>query len=236
MLPLRGKQLPPIYDDPEYRKMSEHFDDSSPYFTDGNSIFKAIHESAHRTALAWEQRWPVEGWTVDIGCGQGYHWRYLKDFSRVVGFDIRMESLVKLKERFPDALLVQGNILNIPFKTASIARATSIYALEHIYFLEDALAEIARILSPAAKFIVGLPCEGGLGWTLGRKLTSERTMSKRYNVDYRRYIALEHCNSAARIEKALRFHFRPLERKLFPLAALPFIDLNLTLSIATERL
>ncbi|MCW0234576.1 MAG: class I SAM-dependent methyltransferase [Ferrovibrio sp.] len=216
--------------------MSAFFDDSASYFTDNNSVFSAIHESAHRTTCKWEQRWPVSDWTIDIGCGQGYHWKYVSDHSRLIGFDIRLESLMKIRDRFPDAILVQGNLLSLPFKSASIARASSVYALEHIYFLEDALMEIARILAPKAKFLIGLPCEGGAAWTLGRKLTSERTMSRRYNLDYRRYIALEHCNTAARVEKALKFHFRPLERKLFPFDFLPFINTNLTLSIASERL
>lgn len=236
MLPSRAKALPPVYDDPDYLQMSAFFDDSSSYFTSGNSIFKMIHESAHRTTYDWEQRWPSSGWTLDVGCGQGYHWKYVPDRSRLIGFDIRLESLLKIRERFPDAILVQGNLLDLPFKTASIDRASSVYALEHIFYLEDALAEIARVLVAKAKFLVGLPCEGGLAWTLGRKLTSERTMSKRYNVDYRRYIALEHCNTAARVEKAMSFHFRQIERKLFPLPFLPLISSNLTLSIAAEKM
>lgn len=235
LLPSRSKPLPAIYGDPDYRRMSACFDDSSDYFTDGNSLFKAIHDSAHRSVAAWEGAWPTAGWTLDIGCGQGYHWPFVADRSRLIGMDIRMESLKKIRRRFPDAILVQANLLSLPFKAGTIVRATSIYALEHIYYLEDALAETARVLADGAKFLVGLPCEGGLGWTLGRKLTSERAMSQRYGVDYRRYIALEHCNTAARIEKALWFHFRALERKLFPLGILPLIDLNLTLSLALEK-
>lgn len=236
MMPRTPKALPPAYADPDYQRMSAFFDDSSPYFTSGNSVFKAVHESAHRATYGWEQRWPASGWAIDVGCGQGYHWKYVPDRSRLIGFDIRLESLLKIRERFPDAILIQGNLLNLPFKSASIDRASSVYALEHIYYLEDALAEIARVLVAKAKFLVGLPCEGGLAWTLGRKLTSERTMSKRYNVDYRRYIALEHCNTAARVEKAMSFHFRQIERKLFPLPFLPLIGGNLTLSIAAEKI
>ncbi|MEK9970349.1 MAG: methyltransferase domain-containing protein, partial [Ferrovibrio sp.] len=111
--------------------------------------------------------------------------------------DIRMDSLVKLRKHWPDAILIRGDVLSMPFKSGRIERATSIYALEHLFYLEDALSEIRRVLAAEAKFLVGIPCEGGLAWTLGRKLTSERAMSKRYNVDYRKYIALEHCNSAA---------------------------------------
>lgn len=235
LLPLTTKPLPAAYQDEDYQRMSAMFDDSSDYFTDGNSVFRRIHESSHTRVAAWEQRWPTDGWTLDIGCGQGYHWPFVADRSRLIGFDIRLESLRKIRERFPDAILVQGDLLSLPFRTASVARAISIYALEHIYFLEDALDEIGRILMPQAKFLVGLPCEGGLAWTLGRKLTSERTMSKRYGVDYARYIALEHCNTAACIERALGSHFRRLERRLYPLGFLPIHDVNLTASLALEK-
>lgn len=236
MMPRRAKPLPPAYDDPDYRRMSGFFDDSSPYFTDGNSIFKAIHESAHQTVARWEEQWPVQGWTIDVGCGQGYHWPFVADRQRLIGFDIRLDSLAKIYAQWPDAILIRGDVLSMPFKTGRVDRATSIYALEHLFFLEDALSEITRVLAPQAKFLVGLPCEGGLAWTLGRKVTSERAMSKRYNLDYGKYIALEHCNTAARIEKALNFYFRKVERKFFPFGFLPTPQVNLTLSLALERM
>jgi len=236
MMPRETKPLPPAYNDPDYRRMSRSFDDATPYFTEGNSIFKTIHESAHTTVARWERLWPAQGWTIDIGCGQGYHWPFMADRQRLIGFDIRQDSLARIHREWPDATLIRGDVLRMPFKSGRIERATSIYALEHLFFLEDALSEISRILAPQAKFLVGIPCEGGAAWTLGRKLTSERAMSKRYNLDYRRYIALEHCNTASRIEKALGFYFRRLDRQLFPFNFLPTPELNLTLSLALERM
>lgn len=235
LLPLKSKRLPDAYEDPDYRRMSECFDDSSSYFTDSNSIFKTIHESGHRATARWEEQWPTDGWTIDIGCGQGYHWPFVQNRSRLIGLDIRMESLRKIRAKFPDATLIQGDLLALPFKDGAIARATSIYALEHIYWLDDALSEIGRILAPQAHFLVSVPCEGGFAWNTGRKLTSERTMSKRYDVDYRKYIALEHCNSAANIERALTKDFTTLERRLFPLPFIRAIALNLTLSLALKK-
>ena len=227
LLPLNSKALPTAYDDPDYQRMSECFDDSSSYFTDGNSLFKSIHESSHKTTTTWENRWTTDDWTLDIGCGQGYHWPFVKDRSRLIGLDIRMESLRKIRSRFPDAILIQGNLLALPFKREAIA--------EHIYWLDDALTEIARVLKPRAHFLVGVPCEGGLAWNTGRKFTSERTMSKRYNVDYRKYIALEHCNKASKIESALARHFVQIERRLYPLPFVPLIGANLTLSLALQK-
>ena len=220
--------------------MSDLFDDSSSYFTESNPVFRMIHESSHKKIAAWEGKdrstaSNTSNWTIDIGTGQGYHWPFIKDHSRFVGLDIRMESLEKIKNHFPNALLVQGNILSIPFKGNAFTRAVSIYALEHIYFLDEAIKEIHRILAPESAFHVGIPCEGGLGWTLGRKLTSERTMSKRYNIDYRKYIALEHCNTAMKISKSLKQHFKLEKTSHFPFPFLYSLDLNLTRTMQLRK-
>ena len=235
LMPRHPPALPAAYNDPDYRRMSEFFDDSASYFTEGNLVFKLIHESAHKTIAAWRAANGGDGWACDIGCGQGYHYRFWPDRQRVIGIDIRLESLEKLKAAVPDAILIQANSCALPLKTGAISVATSIYAFEHIYHLREALAETARILAPTGRLYMGLPGEGGLAWTLGRKLTSERTMSRRYNLDYRKYIALEHCNTAAGVVAALEERFKVLRRRLFPLPFIPLIDLNLTLALELEK-
>jgi SAM-dependent methyltransferase/uncharacterized protein YbaR (Trm112 family) len=233
LMPSHPPKLPAAYDDPDYQKMSACFDDSMPYFTEGNSVFKLIHESAHRTLTRW--RGTTQGWACDLGCGQGYHYRYWPDIERVIGIDIRLESLSKLRAQFPNAILIQANCCTLPLKSGALAAITSIYAFEHIYHLREAMAEVARVLAPRGRLFIGLPGEGGLAWTLGRKLTSERTMSKRYNLDYRKYIALEHCNTAASVIAALKQRFAVRRQRLFPLPFLPVIDLNLTVSLELTK-
>ena len=213
LIPLAPKPLPAAYDDPDYRRMSAFFDDSNDYFTDANPLFRAIHESSHRTIRRWRAHEAAhakaagDGWTLDLGCGQGYHWDYFgPDRTRLVGVDIRMESLRSLRRRFPGGYLVQAHAAHLPFADATFDEVISIYALEHVFHLTEAVAEMDRLLAPDGRCYVGLPCEGGLAWMLGRKLTSERTMSKRYNVDYRKYITLEHCNTARAAITALNRH------------------------------
>ena len=235
MMPSVSKPLPDAYNDPDYQRMSRHFDDSSAYFTDGNSLFHLIHESAHRKIASWIASNPREGWICDIGCGQGYHYRFVKDLSRTIGIDVRLESLRRVRAISNEIPLIQGDSCALPFQSGSIAGATSVYTLEHVYYLAEALAETARILEPTAPFYVGLPCEGGLAWTLGRKLTSERTMSKRYNVDYRKYIALEHCNTARRVIAHLGQQFKRKDISFFPLPIVPIVDTNLTVALAYSK-
>jgi len=235
LMPSRPPPLPAAYDDPDYRRMSAKFDDSAPYFTEGNAAFRMIHESAHKTIARWRAGRDTGGWACDLGCGQGYHYRFWPDPGHVVGIDIRLESLEKIRARFPDAILIQANSCALPLKSNAIDQVASIYALEHIYHLGEAIAETERVLAPAGRLFVGLPCEGGLAWTLGRKLTSERTMSRRYHVDYRKYIALEHCNTARRVIAALAERFSLRRRRFFPLPFLPAIGLNLTVALEWEK-
>lgn len=235
MMPTSPKPLPKTYDDPDYRRMSDNFDDSSQYFTDSNILFRLIHESAHRKIAAWMSSISAGGWVCDIGCGQGYHYRYVRAPERVLGVDIRLDSLRRLREISDRTPLIQADSNALPFKSGTIAVGLSIYAFEHIYYLRETLVETARILEPNAKMFVGLPCEGGLAWTLGRKLTSERAMSRKYNVDYQKYIALEHCNTALHVMDEMGDLFELERRSYFPLPILPTVHFNLTVALALTK-
>jgi len=236
LMPSQSTPLPAAYSDPDYLKMSKLFDEAQSYFTDGNSLFQTIHNASHKKIQNWLREANADGWTCDIGCGQGYHWDFFEgDFDRLIGVDIRLESLKKIRARHKGGILIQADITKLPFKDAVINRIISIYALEHIYFLDDAINEMTRILPPRALAYIGLPCEGGLAWNLGRKLTSERVMSSRYNLDYRKYIRLEHCNNASKVIQSLDRNFRSSRRNLFPFNWLPTTSFNLIVTHLLER-
>jgi ubiquinone/menaquinone biosynthesis C-methylase UbiE/uncharacterized protein YbaR (Trm112 family) len=232
LLPLNPKPLPDAYNDPDYLKMSAHFDEASEYFTDGNSIFNAIQGSSHQYVSGRLSGQGPADWVCDFGCGQGFFADYFQgDPTRMIGVDYRIESLRRYRARFKEPVLIQADFTRLPFKRDTVAIGVSLYALEHVYHLEDALKEMSRVVKGGSTFYVGLPCEGGLAWTLGRKLTSERTMSKRFNLDYKKYIRLEHCNTASRVVSALGRHFNIEHRSLYPLNILPIISTNLTISL-----
>lgn len=60
-------------------------------------------------------------------------------------------------------------------------------------------------------------------------------MSNRYNLDYRKYIRLEHCNDVSDIIQALNRIFSSRRRNLFPLNWLPAISLNLVVTHLLEH-
>lgn len=235
LLPSKPPELPPAYDDPDYKCMSAHFDSAYSYFTEGNSLFEMIHKSSHKTISRWRSAEAKAHWTCDLGCGQGYHYRYIASTDRYIGVDIRLESLRRIRADFPDALLIQANSCALPFRSGSLGTILSVYAFEHIYHLSQTVSETVRVLEHGGRLFLGLPCEGGLAWTLGRKLTSERTMSKRYNLDYKKYIKLEHCNTAGEVLTVLEKSLTLDRRTFFPLPFVPFIDTNLTVTASFRK-
>ena len=108
MMPLSSKPLPEAYNDPDYQRMSAHFDNSSSYFTDGNTVFRLIHESAHCKIAQWMASNSHAGWTCDIGCGRGYHYRFVRDFEKTIGVDIRIESLRHVRSISKAIPLISG--------------------------------------------------------------------------------------------------------------------------------
>ena len=99
-----------------------------------------------------------------------------------------------------------------------------------IYNKMDSAITVDRILSNEGKFFLGLPCEGGMAWNLGRKLTSERTLSKRFNIDYKKVVKIEHCNTAEEVLKCAENYFSIQKKKFFPFNFIQYIFCNLTVA------
>lgn len=218
--------------DPDYQKWCRISGELlTSYFENGNRVFNIIHHSSHRVAARMLAASGFgNGWTLDLGCGTGAHYGHYPDLERVIGLDISLSSLRMIRRHHPDALLVQGDVYRLPFASGRLARIVSIYNLEHIYHIQAAVEEIRRALSDQGDLIVGLPCEGGLAWNGGRKLTSERHITKTYGLDYRKAIAIDHCNRASDVLRALAWQFQRLNAEYFPFSFLPSLNFNLTVT------
>jgi len=227
---------PAIYDDPDYKKWQEiNPDVVSGEVEKGNLLFYTIYHSAHLYISNWQDAQTNVKWIVDIGCGQGIHYHYFDSIENVIGVDMNLITLQKLKKKYPQALLIQADILNLPFVDGRISAVISVYTFEHIYYLDNALLEIKRILHSEGKFYMGLPCEGGLFWNLGRRLTTARIISKKYNIDHQKVMRIEHCNTAKKVVNTLKKHFNIDKKKLFPFNFIPTVLFNIRIALQLSQ-
>ena len=231
-----GLPKPAIYDDPDYKKWQEiNPEVVSDDVEKGNLLFYTIYHSAHLYISNWQNEQKDINWIVDIGCGQGIHYHYFDSIENVIGVDMNLITLQKLKKKYPQALLIQADILNLPIVDSQISAVISVYTFEHIYYLDNTLLEIKRILHPDGKFYVGLPCEGGLFWNLGRRLTTARIISKKYNINHQKVMRIEHCNTAKKVINTLEKHFNIDKKKLFPFNFIPTVFLNIRVALQLSQ-
>lgn len=97
---------------------------------------------------------------VDVGCDGGTMTRILKECSearRVVGFDIREESVRYARKTKPGIEFYVADARNLPLRDCVADVVTLIEVLEHIDNPEDAVAEAYRVLKEGGRAIVMVP-------------------------------------------------------------------------------
>ncbi len=191
---------------------------------DHGHIVRFNHEYAARSA--------GPGSTLEIGAGLGEHLRYedltTQEYHAV---ELRENMAEAIRRDFPAAVTVVADCQQrLPYEDASFDRALAIQVLEHLPDLPAALGEIERVLKPSGVLSVVIPCEGGLGYSMGRRVTSRRAFERRYKTSYRWLIESEHVNQAHEILCELRTRFHLADVTYFP-SLIPLIDLNLLIGI-----
>lgn len=215
---------------PEQRRIQEdwlrHYHEGLP--DQHGHIVRFGHGYAARTARP--------GHTLEIGAGLGEHLRHedltAQEYHAV---ELRESMAEAIRRDFPSAVTVVADCQRrLPYDDASFDRAIAIHVLEHLADLPVALEEIERLLRPGGVFAVVIPCEGGLGYSMGRRVTSQRAFERRYGTSYRWHIESEHVNQAREILDELRRRFDVAERTYFP-SRIPLIDFNLLIGITCVR-
>jgi SAM-dependent methyltransferase len=175
--------------------------------------------------------------TLEIGAGLGEHLDF-EDASQqaeYVALELRDEMAAVIAEAHPEISTLVGDVvagLDVP--DASFDRVIAIHVLEHLPNLPPALDEVRRLLKPGGHFEIVIPCEGGFGYALGRRVTSQRVFEKRYNMDYDWYIKSEHFNVPREITAELDKRFARQRRSWWPLKV-PSVHLNLCLGLTYRR-
>jgi SAM-dependent methyltransferase len=109
-------------------------------------------------------------------------------------------------------------------------RVVVVHVLEHLRNLPAALTEICRLLKPDGCFDAVLPCEGGLAYSVARKLSAERLFRRRFGMDYTPIIRNEHVSTLDEILVELDRLFEVRARSFFPIP-LPIPTVNLCVAM-----
>jgi ubiquinone/menaquinone biosynthesis C-methylase UbiE len=100
---------------------------------------------------------PAGSLVLELGCGDGKTLRsLLSSGHRAIGLDSSRGALLACARRFPEQQrpwLVRGDLVSLPFATASFDCLLAHHVLEHLYEGERtaAAAEIARVLKPSGR-------------------------------------------------------------------------------------
>jgi len=101
---------------------------------------------------------------IDIGCGTGRFTKLLENaYARspatcIVGIDINLTALKRVRQKKINAWLVQGELQNLPFHSEISDTILLLEVLEHTEDEKKGLREIQRVLKPKGKLIISVPC------------------------------------------------------------------------------
>jgi ubiquinone/menaquinone biosynthesis C-methylase UbiE len=139
-----------------YAAWSERYDDP------GNLII-AIEEPVV-WSLADEL---APGRALDVACGTGRHARHLVDRGHdVVGIDYTPQMLRRAREAIAEALFIDADLRALPAPDESFDLVICGLALAHVANLDDAIAELGRVLRNGGHLILSVlhPFQAHLGW------------------------------------------------------------------------
>ena len=167
--------------------------------------------------------------TLELGAGTGTHLPF-EPAGEYVAIERSAQVAALIPERPGLEVLVADCEDRLPYDDASFDRVLAIHVLEHLYNLPATLAEVARVLKATGVFSVVIPCEGGLGYALGRQVTVRRGFEKRYGVPYEWIIRYDHCNTAREVMAELRSLFEVRRQRFFPFK-IHAVDMNVVIGL-----
>jgi SAM-dependent methyltransferase len=179
----------------------------------------------------------MAGRTLELGAGLGEHLRY-EDLSgqEYYAVELREELAEAIRERYPSVEAIVADCQErLPFNDAYFDRVLAVHVLEHLPDLPRALDEIQRVLAPGGRFHAVIPCEGGLAYSLARRISAQRLFEKEFDMSYEWLIRSEHVNVPWEILLELRKRFRLVRSRYFPFRVRS-VTPNLVIGLTLERL
>jgi len=172
------------------------------------------------------------GRVLELGAGLGEHISYEKlEGLEYYAVEFRPEMAARMKERFPLVNVIVADCQKqLDFPDKFFGRIIAVHVLEHLPDLPSAVIEAHRLLDPKGEFRVVIPCEGGLAYSLARRVSAQRIFERRYKTSYDWFIKTEHINRPHEIMDELQRYFTVRASAYFPFG-IPSISLNLAIGL-----
>ncbi len=170
--------------------------------------------------------------TLEIGAGIGGHLAYEPlEQQEYYAVELRENMATVIRQSYPSCHVVTGDCQQkLDFPNSFFDRILAIHVLEHLPNLPAALKEIHRLLKPGGQFSVVIPCEGGLAYGLGRRVSAQRIFEKTFKQPYDWFIKNEHINLPHEIMEELALCFTITHQSFFPFMA-PSVNCNLCIGL-----
>ena len=162
----------------------------------------------------------TRGRTLEIGAGLGEHVRY-EDLEQQEYYTVELrEELVKaMRARHDNVNALVGDCQErLPFDDGFFDRVLAVHVLEHLPDLPRALDEISRVLARDGRFSAVIPCEGGLVYSLARRISAQRLFEREFGMPYDWCIRSEHLNIPREIFSEVRKKFAIENTTYFPIS------------------
>ena len=175
--------------------------------------------------------------TLEIGAGLGEHIDYEKlsaeQAKHYCALEFRENMAEKIRSSHPHVQTLVGDCQDhLDFPNNHFDRILAIHVLEHLPNLPACIKECHRLINKEkGKFIVLIPTEGSLAYSLARKISAERVYKKHFGGDYSWIYKREHINVPHEIFEELNRYFIIDEKRFFPLPFMPFVFCNLVIGI-----
>ena len=174
--------------------------------------------------------------TLEIGAGIGAHLAFedlkIQDYHCL---ELKEERCAEIRKTLPAEKVHLGNIEERQsWDAGTFDRIVAIHILEHICNLPRALEEVSRLMKADGVFDIVLPTEGGLAYTIARKISAERLFRKKFKMDYTPIVRNEHVNTFAEIRDLLDEYFEVETATYYPLP-IPIATLNLCVGMRLKK-
>ena len=178
--------------------------------------------------------------TLEIGAGLGEHIRYEtltpEQEKNYHALELRENMAAEIRKSFPRVNVTVGDCQKqMEFGEGSMDRVIAVHVLEHLPNLPGAIREAYRLLNKErGQFLVVIPTEGSLAYSIARKISAEREYKKKFGGDYSWFYKREHINVPAEIYQELDPYFTVEAKSAFPFPFFPMLFCNLVLGLSLK--